>query len=117
MRYSIRMSPELSKEYKLVSNTGMSPYLIHSEHILCRAGKSGKASFQRCKVHQVTQTSPVLVLVQQDSEGEASSIVQFGQVPSLLLDTHGLHLGAEHLWGGKGLKWGLNYAAQDSGSA
>ncbi len=70
--------------------------LKHGKHFLGGGGKCGEAALERAEVHHSTELSPVVVLVQEDGEGDTNSEVQLPHV-TLLLDAHRLHLRAKLL--------------------
>ena len=70
--------------------------LKHCEHFLGGGGESGKATLERAEVHQSTELSPAVILVEEDGQGDSNSKVQQPHV-TLLLDAHRLHLRAKLL--------------------
>ncbi len=75
--------------------------LIHGEHVLGGRGEGGESSLEGGQVHEVTEPAPVLLLVQQDGQGQASAVVQTREAVTLLLDAHCLHLGTQHVCRGE----------------
>ena len=61
--------------------------LKHGEHFLGGGGESGEATLERVEVHQSTELSPAVILVEEDGEGDSNSKVQQPHV-TLLLDAH-----------------------------
>ena len=59
--------------------------LKHGEDLLGRRGEGGKATFKGAEIHQPTELPPVVILIEEDGEGDSNSEVKQPHV-TLLLD-------------------------------
>ena len=74
LQYDIHVSPSSINSVDTVS-TGHA-YLVYGEDCFGGGGERGKAFLQGRHFHEVTESAPVVRLVQQDGQGQACPVVQ-----------------------------------------